>query len=87
MSYRPKTAIDTRPSAASWLTRALLFFIRVYQYLLSPYFGTQCRFVPSCSHYAVEALGKYGTIRGSGLAVRRLCRCHPWRPGGFDPVP
>ena len=65
----------------------LLFFVRTYQYLLSPYFGSQCRFTPSCSHYAVEALTKYGALKGARLTVRRLLRCHPWHPGGFDPVP
>ena len=67
--------------------RILLFFVRSYQYVFSPYFGTQCRFTPTCSHYAVDALIKYGAIKGTYLAARRLFRCHPWRHGGFDPVP
>lgn len=61
--------------------------IRAYQYLLSPYFGNHCRFYPSCSHYAHTAISRFGVIKGSNLAVRRLCRCHPWQEGGFDPVP
>ncbi len=65
----------------------LLFFVRAYQYLLSPYFGSQCRFTPSCSHYAVDALTKHGALKGAYLTSRRMLRCHPWHPGGFDPVP
>jgi putative membrane protein insertion efficiency factor len=71
----------------SLLARLLLMLIRVYQYLLSPLIGTQCRFAPTCSHYAADALRKYGAIKGSYLTIRRLLRCHPWNPGGFDPVP
>ena len=67
--------------------RILLFFVRSYQYAFSPYFGTQCRFTPACSHYAVDALTKYGAIKGAYLVTRRLLRCHPWRQGGYDPVP
>ena len=67
--------------------RALLLFVRAYQRALSPYFGTQCRFTPSCSNYAVDALTKHGAARGSYLTSRRLLRCHPWHPGGYDPVP
>lgn len=67
--------------------RLLLMFVRAYQYVLSPYFGTQCRFTPTCSHYAADALTRYGAIKGSALTVHRLCRCHPWNPGGYDPVP
>lgn len=65
----------------------LIFLIRVYQRLLSPVLGTQCRFHPTCSRYAVEALQRHGAARGTWLAVRRLARCHPLNPGGIDPVP
>jgi len=61
--------------------------IRVYQWTVSPLLGPSCRFHPSCSQYALEALLRFGTLRGSVLAVKRLARCHPWHPGGFDPVP
>jgi uncharacterized protein len=61
--------------------------IRLYQYSVSPLLGPRCRFYPSCSHYAHEALLRFGLIRGGALALRRLLRCHPWHPGGFDPVP
>jgi putative membrane protein insertion efficiency factor len=69
------------------MKRVLLFLIRLYQLCLSPFFGTQCRFYPSCSAYAAEAITVHGTLRGSWLAVRRLLRCHPWHTGGVDPVP
>jgi hypothetical protein len=65
----------------------LLFFIRSYQVLLSPFFGRQCRFHPSCSAYAAEAIEVHGSIKGSWLAIRRIVRCGPWHPGGMDPVP
>ncbi len=69
------------------MTRLLLALIRAYQYLLSPWIGNSCRFSPTCSHYACQALEKYGTLRGVWLATRRLLRCHPWHPGGHDPLP
>ncbi|MBK7684820.1 MAG: membrane protein insertion efficiency factor YidD [Rhodocyclaceae bacterium] len=61
--------------------------IRVYQYAISPWLGPKCRFSPSCSSYAVEALQTYGLIRGGWLASRRVLRCNPWHSGGYDPVP
>jgi putative membrane protein insertion efficiency factor len=61
--------------------------IHCYRYLLSPWVGNQCRFYPSCSHYAEEAMNTHGFIKGSYLASRRLLKCHPWHPGGTDPVP
>lgn len=65
----------------------LLGLIRGYQILLSPFFGQQCRFYPTCSHYAREAIEMHGSFKGSWLAVRRIARCGPWHPGGTDPVP
>ncbi|NDE01763.1 MAG: membrane protein insertion efficiency factor YidD [Gammaproteobacteria bacterium] len=68
--------------------RAILrALIRVYQLLVSPLLGPRCRYHPSCSHYALEALETHGAWRGSWLAARRIGRCHPLREGGFDPVP
>jgi len=61
--------------------------IRLYQWTVSPLLGPACRFYPSCSQYALEALLRFGVLRGSALALKRLGRCHPWHPGGFDPVP
>jgi putative membrane protein insertion efficiency factor len=65
----------------------LLALIRGYQYLLRPLLGANCRFYPSCSDYAREAIEKHGALRGSWLALRRILRCHPYHPGGYDPVP
>ncbi len=61
--------------------------IRIYQYALSPLLGRRCRFFPSCSEYAIEAVEKYGALRGLSLGLKRLSHCHPWNPGGFDPLP
>ncbi|MDC8758139.1 membrane protein insertion efficiency factor YidD [Janthinobacterium fluminis] len=65
----------------------LLLLLRGYQLLLSPMLGQNCRFYPSCSSYALEAIGLHGAAKGSWLAAKRLCRCHPWHEGGVDPVP
>jgi hypothetical protein len=67
--------------------KLLLALIRVYQYAISPFFGRRCRFFPSCSEYAAEALQKHGAVKGTRLGLKRISRCHPWNPGGFDPVP
>jgi putative membrane protein insertion efficiency factor len=64
-----------------------VLLIRLYQWTVSPLLGPTCRFHPSCSQYALEAVRRYGVLRGTGLALARLARCHPWHPGGFDPVP
>jgi putative membrane protein insertion efficiency factor len=63
----------------------LIGLIRLYQFTLSPLLGNVCRFEPSCSRYMVEALRKYGLIRGLSKGIHRLSRCHPWNPGGYDP--
>lgn len=68
-------------------TTFIRILIRAYQRVLSPLLGPRCRFYPSCSQYALEAVERHGALRGSYLAVRRLLRCHPFHPGGFDPVP
>lgn len=69
------------------MARLLIAFVKAYRYLLSSWWGGQCRFTPTCSEYALESLQRHGAMRGSWLATRRLLRCHPWQPGGFDPVP
>ena len=68
-------------------SRALAGLIRGYQLVVSPWLGVRCRFHPSCSNYALDALSRHGALRGSLLAGGRLCRCHPFNPGGYDPVP
>jgi putative membrane protein insertion efficiency factor len=65
----------------------LIALVRGYQIVLSPLLPAACRYYPSCSTYAVEALEKYGALRGSWLAIKRIGRCHPFRAGGYDPVP
>lgn len=69
------------------ITRVLIGLIQLYQWLLSPAFGTHCRFFPSCSAYGIEALQRHGCVKGLRLTVGRICRCHPWHRGGEDPVP
>ncbi|MEN3009902.1 MAG: membrane protein insertion efficiency factor YidD [Candidatus Bipolaricaulaceae bacterium] len=69
------------------MRRLWIWPIRAYQRLLSPLLPRRCRFYPSCSEYAAQALLKYGLLRGGWLALRRLLRCGPWHPGGYDPVP
>jgi putative membrane protein insertion efficiency factor len=69
------------------LARALVFLVHVYRATLGPLLGGSCRFAPSCSQYAVEALERHGAWRGSRLAVRRILRCHPFHSAGYDPVP
>ena len=67
--------------------RALRALVRGYRYFISPQLPAACRFHPSCAAYAEQALEDHGALRGSWLAARRICRCGPWHPGGYDPVP
>ena len=69
------------------MKRLLLGLISTYRYLLSPLLGPSCRFYPTCSAYAAEAIDTHGALRGSWLAIKRVLKCHPWHPGGLDPVP
>jgi len=69
------------------MARILIYIVKAYQLVLSPFFGQQCRFYPTCSQYAVEALQKHGAVAGSYYTVHRLLRCHPWCDGGHDPIP
>jgi hypothetical protein len=75
------------PPAAVWPRHLLRGVIRVYQLVLSPLLGPTCRFTPSCSQYAMEALARHGVLAGGWLALRRILRCHPWGGMGYDPVP
>lgn len=69
------------------MRKLVILPIRFYRYAISPLMASHCRFFPSCSAYAMEAIELHGSVRGSWLAARRLGRCHPWHPGGYDPVP
>ncbi len=65
----------------------LMALVKFYRYALSPMLGRNCRHFPSCSEYMLEAVDKYGAAKGGWMGAKRLCRCHPWHPGGYDPVP
>jgi uncharacterized protein len=69
------------------IDRLLIAALRLYKRWLSPLLGQRCRFVPTCSEYAITAVGRFGAVKGSWLAARRIARCHPLHPGGHDPVP
>jgi uncharacterized protein len=69
------------------IKKSLIGLVRGYQRWISPLFPPSCRFTPSCSQYAVEAIDRFGTVKGGYLATMRICRCHPFHPGGYDPVP
>ncbi|MEJ2106050.1 MAG: membrane protein insertion efficiency factor YidD [Acidiferrobacteraceae bacterium] len=69
------------------MQKVLIFLLRLYQLGISPLLGPRCRFYPSCSAYAMEAVQEHGAAHGSWLALRRVCKCHPLHPGGYDPVP
>ncbi len=69
------------------MRKALMLLIRGYRYFISPWLGSRCRYYPSCSAYALEAIERHGALRGAWLALRRIGRCHPWHAGGHDPVP
>ncbi|HNT33955.1 MAG TPA: membrane protein insertion efficiency factor YidD [bacterium] len=68
------------------VAKVLLMLLRIYQRWISPLYPARCRYVPTCSQYAVEAIKKYGALRGTWMAVWRVLRCHPWSRGGYDPV-
>lgn len=69
------------------MQKILILLIGVYRYAFSPFLGNNCRFHPSCSCYAHQAIERFGALRGGWMAMRRIGRCHPWHEGGFDPVP
>ena len=69
------------------MRRILITLIKLYRYAISPYLAPSCRYTPTCSSYAIEAVERFGIFRGSWLAIRRISRCHPWHEAGYDPVP
>jgi putative membrane protein insertion efficiency factor len=79
--------MNMAPTHLLWPRRVLAWPVRAYRYFLSPWLGSACRFEPSCSRYALEALERHGAAGGSYLALCRVLRCHPWCDGGLDPVP
>jgi putative membrane protein insertion efficiency factor len=87
MSSDAAYGVSPPEAPPSVLARALLLLIEAYRVALSPLLGGFCRFEPSCSRYAQEAVERHGALRGARLTVGRLLRCHPFRRGGFDPVP
>lgn len=69
------------------MKRLLMMLVKAYQWLIRPLLPPTCRFHPSCSDYSIEAISKYGALKGFWLTIRRIARCNPWHPGGYDPVP
>ncbi|MGI5825166.1 MAG: membrane protein insertion efficiency factor YidD [Bacillota bacterium] len=68
------------------MKKIFILLIRFYRRFISPLTGPHCRFYPTCSQYALEAITKYGALKGGWMSVKRICRCNPWNPGGYDPV-
>jgi uncharacterized protein len=87
MTQEPGERTGTTPAAPSAFARVLMLIVSGYRRTVSPLLMPRCRFAPSCSEYALQALAVHGALRGGWLAVRRLVRCHPFHPGGYDPVP
>lgn len=65
----------------------IILLLIIYQKIISPFFGQKCRFIPTCSNYSIAVIKKYGLTKGFFLAIKRICKCHPWNKGGYDPVP
>ncbi|MEX1270362.1 MAG: membrane protein insertion efficiency factor YidD [Balneolaceae bacterium] len=76
--------IHSLHKAIKWL---VIFLVRVYQAILSPFLGPSCRHVPTCSDYAIEAIQEWGVVKGGWLGIKRISSCHPWGSSGYDPVP
>lgn len=85
----PRAPLTTRVwhAVMHLLAQPLVWLVQLYRLTLSPFVGQHCRFTPTCSQYAIEALQVHGAVKGSVLAAQRLGRCHPWCEGGYDPVP
>lgn len=87
MIHAPKGAIHNKKLSMNFISKILILPIRFYQGVISPILPSSCRYTPTCSHYAVEALQKHGPIKGSWLAIKRIASCNPWGGTGHDPVP
>ncbi|UHQ18490.1 membrane protein insertion efficiency factor YidD [Lysobacter sp. KIS68-7] len=87
MAGNPRKTVRQATFAQSVIDRFLIGSLRLYKRWISPLLGPRCRFVPTCSEYAMEAIARFGAVRGGWLAARRIARCHPLHPGGHDPVP
>lgn len=83
----PPEPVDTRRSVWRWVNLPAIALIWAYKFTLSPFVGGQCRFLPTCSTYALGVYKSQNPLRGTSLVVRRLLRCHPWGGGGYDPAP
>jgi putative membrane protein insertion efficiency factor len=83
----PESQPPAQPAAKPPARAFVLASIRFYQRFISPLLGSNCRYYPTCSHYTYEAIERYGILKGGGMGLRRIARCHPWHPGGYDPVP
>jgi putative membrane protein insertion efficiency factor len=79
--------VKTYKSTIKIITFPFIVVIKIYQLLISPLFPSSCRYTPTCSHYTLEALKKYGLFKGGWLGLKRIARCHPWGGSGYDPVP
>ena len=87
MACLKKTARYLIVHTTQWLAKMATLLIRFYQYAISPLLGTNCRFYPSCSSYNIAAIETHGLLKGGYLGIKRILKCHPWHPGGVDPVP
>ena len=87
LCYNSNKMDYAKDNVGMMLKKIIIFLISGYRRLISPLFPPSCRFQPTCSQYAMEAIEKFGAFRGSWLAIKRILRCHPFHPGGYDPVP
>jgi len=85
--YREVTLAEYAAVRRPWPARLLIGLIRFYQLVISPGLPPSCRFYPSCSEYTLQAIARYGALKGLWLGIKRIARCHPFHPGGYDPVP
>ena len=85
-SLGPLNISQTNTAKAPFTAYPLIWLVQLYRLTLSPIFGIYCRFEPTCSRYSIDALTKYGALKGTIITIKRIGRCHPWHPGGYDPV-